>query len=87
MCFSAAIFVGVTDIIFGLQSPADGGLGRIKMVDKPHTVMPVVLGGVLEHESRHLFKRWKLANQPGARHWDFVTQLLILSNMGQKSEG
>jgi tRNA(adenine34) deaminase len=27
MCFSAAILVGVTDVIFALRSPADGGLG------------------------------------------------------------
>jgi tRNA(Arg) A34 adenosine deaminase TadA len=76
MCFSAAIVAGVSTVIFALPSPADAGPGRVKMIDKATAVMPVVIGGVLESESRHLFEQWVSANKPGARHWEFVTKLL-----------
>lgn len=79
MCFSAAIVSGISTVIFAMSSPADAGPGRVQMIEKASAVMPALIGGVLESESRQLFEQWTSTNKPGARHWEYITQLLAMN--------
>ncbi len=58
MCLSAAMEVGIDVVTFGLESPDDGGLGRVDAPESPENLQPRVRGGVLRHDARSLFLRW-----------------------------
>lgn len=78
MCLGAAMEVGVTDILFGLEAPADNGTKRVKPPESPETTAPKIEGGILAEESRDLFEQW-LEGKEGTEQAKFVEQLLALT--------
>ena len=58
MCFAAAMEVGIDVVIFGLESPDDGGLDRVQAPKSPENLVPRVRSGVRRHAARELFVRW-----------------------------
>src|SRR6266702_3531168 len=62
MCLGAAMSFGIGRVVFALRAPADGAFTRLQGVafgDATYSEykMPELVGGVLEEESRSLFRR------------------------------
>ncbi|MDB5326984.1 MAG: HAD-superfamily hydrolase, subfamily variant 3 [Phycisphaerales bacterium] len=76
MCFGAALLAGVSEIIYALPAPADGGARRVSKPSSPEAKWPAITGNILADEARELFEQW-LRDHPGEDHQkEFVTQLL-----------
>jgi tRNA(adenine34) deaminase len=58
MCLGAAMESGVTQVLFGLEAPADNGTQRVKPPESPESSAPEIIGGILPAESRALFEKW-----------------------------
>lgn len=86
MCTGAAMQAGVTQIIYGLQAPADAGTSRVHVPDSPGATRPDIVGQIGADESRTLFVRW-LEMHAGDQSRDgqraFVEQLLALTADGE----
>ena len=78
MCLGAAMEAGVTQILFGLEAPADNGTKRVKPPESPESTAPEIEGGILAEESRKLFEQW-LKGKEGTDQAKFVEQLLALT--------
>jgi tRNA(adenine34) deaminase len=81
MCLGAAMEAGVTQVLFGLEAPADNGTKRVKPPESPETTSPDIEGGILARESRQLFEQW-LKGKEGTEQAKFVEQLLALTQQG-----
>lgn len=79
MCLGAAMESGVTQVLFGLQAPADNGTQRVKPPESPESSNPGIQGGILPAESRALFELW-LQGKEGTDQAKFVEQLLALTD-------
>jgi tRNA(adenine34) deaminase len=82
MCLGAAMALGVSEVYYALESPADGG-ARIAENWRPSPDMawfaaPTMIGGIRREESRELFRRY-CATTPdsGMRRW---AQTLVLQS-------
>ncbi|WP_222105948.1 nucleoside deaminase [Catellatospora sichuanensis] len=74
MCLGAAMTLGVTEIVYALESPGDGaavlGTWRPETGDLPGYAVPVLVGGVRRAEARELFRRYcDQAPDSGMRRW------------------
>ena len=58
MCLGAAMEVGIDVVVFGLESPDDGGLARIVTPNSPENLLPRIRKGIRRTEARDLFVRW-----------------------------
>lgn len=76
MCFGAALLSGVSDIIYALPAPADGGARRVSKPDSPEAKWPTLTGDVLADEARELFEQWLRDHPEAGPQKEFVTQLL-----------
>jgi tRNA(adenine34) deaminase len=79
MCLGAAMESGVSQILFGLEAPADNGTQRVKPPESPESTAPDIRGGILAGESRALFQEW-LRGKEGTEQARFVEQLLALTD-------
>lgn len=78
MCLGAAMESGIDAVVYGLQSPADSGTGRVTPPESPESQMPRIVPDVLGHKSRALLARFsKTATDPRQRA--FIDQLLALT--------
>lgn len=83
MCTGAAMQVGVTRIIYGLQAPADAGTGRVSPPTSPGATNPTVVGDVRADESRAIFLEWMKKHSGDASRSTqrkFIEQLLALTD-------
>ncbi len=74
MCLGAAMALGVTQIYYALESPADGGAAVADQRRGPGEpdwfATPRMTGGIRREESRDLYRRWYAAAPPGRmRDW------------------
>lgn len=75
MCLGAAMTLGIKEIYYGLESPADGAAGIAESWDPPSTDLPgyaapVMVGGLLRAECREQFRRYcATAPESGFRRW------------------
>ncbi|MEY9904734.1 tRNA(adenine34) deaminase [Catenulispora sp. MAP12-49] len=75
MCFGAAMTMGITEVHYALESPADGasaiaGHWQPTNLDLPGYAAPAMTGGILRHASRELFRRYcRTAPESGFRSW------------------
>ena len=76
MCFGAALLAGVSDIIYALPAPADGGARRVSKPDSPDAKWPAITGNILATEARDLFEQWLRDHPENDGQKNFVTQLL-----------
>ena len=74
MCIGAAFAAKLGAIVFGLESPTDGGVAAFIEWDKareaermPGYVLPKITGGVLREDSAHLFGEY--ADQANEGSW------------------
>jgi phosphoglycolate phosphatase-like HAD superfamily hydrolase/tRNA(Arg) A34 adenosine deaminase TadA len=58
MCLGAAMEVGIDVVVFGLESPDDGGLERVRTPMSPENLLPRIRRGIRRTEARDLFVRW-----------------------------
>lgn len=73
MCMGAAMSFFVGRVVYALSAPADGAtdVHRAWRPKRGHPsgggsyAVPTIVGGVLEHESRHLVERWLGAGATG----------------------
>jgi tRNA(adenine34) deaminase len=76
MCFGAALLSGVSDIMYALPAPADGGARRVRKPDSPEASWPKITGDILAGEARELFEQWLRDHPEPGPQKDFVSQLL-----------
>lgn len=75
MCFGAAMSLGVREIYFALESPADGASPiaanwAAASPSMPGYAAPVMVGGLRRKEARDQFRRYcHLAAESGFRRW------------------
>ena len=75
MCMGAAMSFFLGEIVYGLESPADGGVGLVrawvrKEEDMPGYQVPKITGGLLREESIRLFQEYVARRPPGPmRDW------------------
>jgi tRNA(adenine34) deaminase len=74
MCLGAAMALGVREVYYALESPADGGAGIAAGwrpgADTAWFAAPVMTGGIRREESRDLFRRYcATAPDSGMRRW------------------
>jgi len=75
MCMGAAMSFFLGEIVYGLESPADGGVGLVrawvrKEEDMPGYQVPKITGGLLREESIRLFELYVARRPPGPkRDW------------------
>ena len=74
MCLGAAMALGVREIYYALESPADGGAviaaERRRAPEPPWFATPTMTGGIRREESRALYRRWRASAPPGVlRDW------------------
>ena len=75
MCMGAAMSFFLAEIVYGLESPGDGGVGLVqawerKEEDMPGYQVPKITGGLLREESIHLFEAYVARRPPGPmRDW------------------
>jgi len=75
MCTGAAMSFFLGEIVYGLESPADGGIGLVqawprKEEDLPGYQVPRITGGVLREKSIRLFEEYVAQRPPGPmRDW------------------
>lgn len=82
MCLGTAMVLGVTEVYFGLSSPADGGAGMAATWQPGNGTMPwfrapTMVGGLRTDEIRDQFRRYcATAPESGFRSWaaTFVTE-------------
>ena len=70
MCMGAAMSFFLGEIVYGLESPGDGGIGLVrawvrKEEDIPGYQVPQITGGVLRAESIRLFEEYVSRRPPG----------------------
>lgn len=76
MCFGASLLAGVSDIVYALPAPADGGIQRVNKPQSPEARWPRIHGNVLAGESRELFEQWLRDHPADGPQRQFVAQLL-----------
>jgi tRNA(adenine34) deaminase len=75
MCMGAAMSFFLGEIVYGLESPGDGGVGLVrawerKEEDMPGYQVPKITGGLLREESIQLFEQYVARRPPGPmRDW------------------
>ncbi len=75
MCMGAAMSFFLGEIVYGLESPGDGGIGLVrawvrKEEDIPGYQIPKITGGLLREESIRLFEEYVSQRPPGPmRDW------------------
>ena len=74
MCMGAAMALKVTEVCFGLESPADGGAAVVagwpRSADLPWYVPPAITGGLRREQVRDQFRRYcAAAPDSGFRRW------------------
>jgi len=74
MCLGTAMALGVREIYFALESPADGGAEiaaeRRARPEPSWFATPAMTGGIRREESRDLFRQWCATAPPGPmRDW------------------
>jgi tRNA(adenine34) deaminase len=75
MCMGAAMSFFLGEIVYGLESPADGGVGSVqvwtrKEEDLPNYQIPTITSGILRKESIQLFELYVARRPPGPmRDW------------------
>jgi tRNA(adenine34) deaminase len=75
MCMGAAMSFFLGEIVYGLESPADGGVRLVQAwereeEDMPEYQIPDVTGGLLRKESIRLFEQYVAERPPGPmRDW------------------
>ncbi|MGD8626273.1 MAG: nucleoside deaminase [Anaerolineae bacterium] len=75
MCIGAAMSFFAGEIVYGLASPGDGGVGLVrawvrKEEDMPGYQVPKIRGGLLREESLRLFEEYVAGRPPGPmRDW------------------
>ena len=75
MCTGAAMSFFLGEIVYGLESPGDGGIGLVrawvrKEEDLPGYQIPKITGGLLREESIRLFEEYVSRRPPGPmRDW------------------
>jgi tRNA(adenine34) deaminase len=74
MCLGAAMTLGVTEIYFSLESPADGSAGVAAgwqpSPETPWYRAPMMTGGIRREDSRELLRRYcRTAPEGGFRRW------------------
>jgi HAD superfamily hydrolase (TIGR01509 family) len=79
MCLGAACEAAIDTIVYGLKAPADNGTSRLAAPQSPETMMPRIIGNVLDDESRALFEEW-MKNDANSKQAPFVKQLLALTD-------
>jgi tRNA(adenine34) deaminase len=74
MCLGAAMALGVREIYYALESPADGATAiaanRRRGEEPTWFAAPPMIGGIRREESRDLYRRWFATAPPGPmRDW------------------
>ena len=75
MCTGAAMSFFLGEIVYGLESPGDGGIDLVrawvrKEEDMPGYQLPKITGGLLREESIRLFEEYVSRRPPGPmRDW------------------
>jgi tRNA(adenine34) deaminase len=75
MCLGAAMTLGVTDVYYALESPADGAAAIARSwqpadTSLPGYTAPAMTGGIMRLDSRVLFQRYcRTAPESGLRRW------------------
>jgi tRNA(adenine34) deaminase len=75
MCTGAAMSFFLGEIVYGLESPGDGGVGLVRSWERreediPGYQVPKITGGVLRAESIRLFEEYVSRRPPGPmRDW------------------
>jgi tRNA(adenine34) deaminase len=75
MCLGAAMSLRVTEVYFGLESPADGAAGiaaswAAPTEDMPWYAAPAMVGGIRREQCRDQFRRYcDAAPDSGFRQW------------------
>ncbi|WP_433307227.1 nucleoside deaminase [Actinoplanes sp. CA-030573] len=74
MCLGAAMALKVSEVYFGLESPADGGTALVEdwpvSEDLPWYAPPAMTGGIRRDEVRDQFRRFcDRAPESGFRRW------------------
>ncbi len=75
MCTGAAMSFFLGEIVYGLESPGDGGISLVrawvrKEEDMPGYQIPRITGGLLREESIRLFEEYVAERPPGPmRDW------------------
>ncbi len=72
MCFGATLEVGIDAIVYAVEAPENGAIGRCTPNRGPGAVHPRVIGGVGRSESIQLLREWTNAH-PGS---GFASRLL-----------
>jgi tRNA(Arg) A34 adenosine deaminase TadA len=72
MCFGAALEVGIDAIVYAVEAPENGAIGRCTPNRGPGAVHPRVIGGVGRSESIQLLREWT-NSRPGS---GFASRLL-----------
>ena len=76
MCFGAALLCGVSEIIYALPAPADGGMARVSKPSSPETKWPMCRGKVMAGDALALFSEWLNLHPEECPQRQFVVQLL-----------
>jgi tRNA(adenine34) deaminase len=73
MCLGAAFTARVGTVVYGLESPSDGGVAAFERWDKerdaaamPGYVLPQLLGGVLREEAAAMFREYASLAKEGS---------------------
>jgi tRNA(adenine34) deaminase len=82
MCMGAAMSFFLDEIVYGLESPGDGGVGLVrawvrKEEDLPGYQIPEITGGLLRAESLRLFEEY-VARRPARPMRDWAETLTKL---------
>ncbi|PEN13618.1 hypothetical protein CRI94_09940 [Longibacter salinarum] len=72
MCFGAALELGVDAIVYAVEAPENGAVGRCTPNRGPDSVHPRVVGGVGRSKSIDLLRDWESDHENGG----FVSRLL-----------
>lgn len=62
MCFGAALEVGIDAIVYAVEAPENGAIGRCTPNRGPGAVHPRVVGGIRREESIDLLTQWTTAH-------------------------
>jgi len=81
MCLGAAILCGVSEVVYAIDAPADGGTKRVSKPDSPEAKFPSIIGGVMREEAIALFKEWIAAHFEDDAQRKFIDQLLTLNGV------
>lgn len=81
MCLGASILCGVSEIVYALEAPADGGAKRVTPPNSPEAHFPKITGGVLRGEAVALFKQWIADHPRDDPQRAYIDQLLTLNHV------